>query len=290
MSTSHNNPISPKSKSNNEKKTVSPLKISKISKPLNQTSINSPIEPSDNENEWQISSHQKRLNSPGLSPKPKISNHQNNSQTIFSTPNRFSPLYSDTINTKTRLNNTSNDNEIVDDEMVDNDVINIKAPPPVFIKSTINNYQAFCEEISNLQAPSLEFSCKTTVNSLKLNTSNPNSCRTVIKYLKQKNVNFYTFQLHDDIPYRVVIRNLHPTTAVDFIKEDLGNHGFLTRNITNVLHYQSKAPFNPKLLYHYFLSTSNQPPTIKIFLNYNIFVTQKSKLKLLNQKSKYLNV
>lgn len=64
----------------------------------------------------------------------------------------------------------------------------------------------------------------------------------VIKYLKQKNVNFYTLQLHDDKPYRVVIRNLHPTTAVDFIKEDLANHGFSARNITNVLHYQSKAP------------------------------------------------
>uniref|UniRef100_A0A2S2R934 Uncharacterized protein n=1 Tax=Sipha flava TaxID=143950 RepID=A0A2S2R934_9HEMI len=96
MSSSHNNnPISPKYKRNKEKKTISPLKISKISKPLlNQTSINSPTEPSDNENEWQISSHQKRLNSPGLSPNPKISNHQNNSQNIFSTPNRFSPLYS----------------------------------------------------------------------------------------------------------------------------------------------------------------------------------------------------
>lgn len=239
MSSSHNNPISPKYKSNNEKKTVSPLKISKISKPLlNQTSINSPIESSDNENEWHISSHPKRSKSPGLSPNPKISNHQNNSQNIFSTPNRFSPLYIDTNNTKTRLNNTSTDNEMA----VDNDVINIKAPPPIFIKSIINNYQAFCEEISNLLAPPLEFSCKTTSNSLKLNTSNPNSYRTVIKYLKQKNVNFYTFQLHDDKPYRVVIRNLHPTTAVDFIKEDLGNHGFLTRNITNVLHYQSKAP------------------------------------------------
>jgi len=155
-----------------------------------------------------------------LSPNPKITNHQNNSPNIFSTRNRFNSLYSDTDNTKTRLNNTSNDNEIVDD----NDVINIKAPPPIFIKSIINNYQAFCEEISNLQAPPLEFSCKTTSNSLKLNTSNTDSYRTVIKYLKQKNVNFYKFQLHDDKPYRVVIRNLHPTTAVDFIKEDLGNH------------------------------------------------------------------
>jgi hypothetical protein len=53
MSASHNNnPIIPKYKSNKEKKTISPLKISKISKPLlNQTSINSPTEPSDNENE-----------------------------------------------------------------------------------------------------------------------------------------------------------------------------------------------------------------------------------------------
>jgi len=170
MSYSHNNPISPKYKNNNEKKTVSPLKISIKSKPkLNQTSINSPIESSDNENEWQISSHPKRPSqSPGLSPNPKISNHQSNSQNIFSTPNRFSPLYIDTNNTKTRLNNTSNDNEMavdndaVDNDAVDTDVINIKAPPPIFIKSIINNYQAFCEEISNLQAPPLEFSCKTT--------------------------------------------------------------------------------------------------------------------------------
>lgn len=175
MRSSHNNPISPKHKSYNEKKTVSPLKISKISKPLlNQTSINSPIESSDNENEWQISSHPKRSKSPGLSPNPKIPNNQNNSQNIFSTPNRFSLLYIDTNNKKTRLNNTSNDNEMaVENDAVDNDVI--KAPPPIFIKSIINNYQAFCEEISNLLAPPLEFSCKTTSNSLKLNTSNPNS-------------------------------------------------------------------------------------------------------------------
>lgn len=100
MSSSHSKPSSPKYKSNNEKKTVSPLKISKISKSLlSQTSINSPTESPGNVNDRQISSHQKRLNSPGLSPNPKISNHQNNYQNIFSTPNRFSPLYIDTNNT-----------------------------------------------------------------------------------------------------------------------------------------------------------------------------------------------
>lgn len=240
MSSSHRQPTSPNYKNKNEKKTVSPLIISKSL--LNQSGVNSPSELSDNENDWLTvqspPSHLKRLNSPGLSPKPKMSNHQNNSQNLFSTPNRFSPLYIDTNDTKTNVNNTTNDNEMA----VENNDVNIKAPPPIFIKSIINNYQAFCEEINNLQTPPLEFSCKTTSNSLKLSTSNPNSYRTVIKYLKQKNVNFYTFQLHDDKPYRVVIRNLHPTTAVEFIKEELGNCGFLARNITNVLHYQSKSP------------------------------------------------
>jgi hypothetical protein len=86
-----------------------------------------------------------------LSPNPKISNHQNNSQNIFSTPNRFSPLYIDTNNMNTKVNNTSNDNEMA----IENDVINIKAPPSIFIKSIIKNYQAFCDENSNLQTSTL---------------------------------------------------------------------------------------------------------------------------------------
>jgi len=71
---------------------------------------------------------------------------------------------------------------------MENDDIIIKAPPPIFIKSIINNYQQFCEEIKSLHTPPMEFSCKTTSNNLKLVMSNPNSCRTVIRYryLKKK--------------------------------------------------------------------------------------------------------
>ncbi|KAF0759009.1 Uncharacterized protein FWK35_00009974 [Aphis craccivora] len=68
--------------------------------------------------------------------------------------------------------------------------------------------------------------------------SNPNSYRTVIRYLKEKNVSFYTYQVYEDKPYRVVVRNLHPSTSIEFIKEELGNCGFLAQNLTNVLHYQ----------------------------------------------------
>ncbi|KAF0755916.1 Uncharacterized protein FWK35_00024512 [Aphis craccivora] len=162
----------------------------------------------DNANLQLVISLAKRINSPGMSQNPKIMNYQN----TFSTPNRYSSLSVD--------ENTINSNNI-DTEMENDDIV-IKAPLPIFIKSIINNYQQFCEEIKNLHTPPMEFSCKTTSNSLKLVMSNPNSYRS-------------------DKPYRVVVRNLHPSTSIKFIKEELGNCGFLARNITNVLHYQSKT-------------------------------------------------
>lgn len=43
-------------------------------------------------------------------------------------------------------------------------------------------------------------------------------------------------------PYRIVVRNLHPTTPINLIKEESENKGFLARNLTKVLQHQSKTP------------------------------------------------
>lgn len=188
------------------------------------------IDSDDNEYNWKVANspkNTKRQNSsPRQSPKTKISNNQN----VFSSPNRFCSLFIDT-NEK----NKTTDNIEMNTE---NENIIVKTPPPIFIKSIINNYQSFCHQISSLQTPLLEFSCKTTTYSLKLNSSNSNSYRTVIKYLKEKNVSLFTYQPHDEKPYRVVVRNLHPTTSIDFIKKDLEKNVFLACNITNVHQYK----------------------------------------------------
>jgi hypothetical protein len=119
---------------------------------------------------WQlVTSPTKRIISPGTSPNPKLSNNQK----IFSTPNDYSSL-----SVENNINNTNN----TDTEM-ENDDISIRAPPPIFIKSNINNYLRFCEAIKNLNTSTMGFSYKTTSNSLKLVTSTSNSYRTVIRYL-----------------------------------------------------------------------------------------------------------
>jgi hypothetical protein len=64
----------------------------------------------------------------------------------------------------------------------------------------------------------------------------------VIKYLKENSVSFHSFQSKELKPYRAVIRNLHPTTDISAIKDELLFNGLYTRNIMPVTHKLTKTP------------------------------------------------
>jgi hypothetical protein len=117
-----------------------------------------------------------------------------------------------------------------------------KKPPSIFIKTKINDFSSFCTNIKNRIEPTAEFTCKSTTNALKFQTDTISSFRSVIKYLKEYNVDFYTYQLKDEKVYRIVIRKLYPSTKIEFIKEELGKNGHLAPNITNVLQNLTKIP------------------------------------------------
>jgi len=63
----------------------------------------------------------------------------------------------------------------------------------------------------------------------------------VINYLKENNVSFHSYQSKELKAFRAVIRNLHPTTDLSFIKNELTNSGFTTRNIMPVTHKLTKT-------------------------------------------------
>ncbi|KAL4143761.1 hypothetical protein QTP88_006048 [Uroleucon formosanum] len=87
------------------------------------------------------------------------------------------------------------------------------------------------------------FFCKTSSDRLKIQTSNPESYRALSHFLKEQEAKFHNYQLKQDRPLRVVIRNLHLTTNVDTIKEELEVRLFEIRCVTNVLHKVTKIPF-----------------------------------------------
>lgn len=214
---------------NSKSKTISPIKI------INQNTVqkiknNSQLSESDTNDvfnyEWtevvSPKSH-KRLNSDKQSHLSKSIKTTTNTQ--FSSHNKFSVL---------------SQNDVTDMETNEANEIISKLPPPIFIKTKVQNYQQFCEKIKNIIEPTDNFTCKSSTESIKINTTSSNAYRTIIKYLKDAKAKFFTYQLKENKPYRIVIRNLHPTTPPDYIKEELENEGYQVRNVTNALHRVSK--------------------------------------------------
>ncbi|KAL4119521.1 hypothetical protein QTP88_012327 [Uroleucon formosanum] len=113
-------------------------------------------------------------------------------------------------------------------------------PPPIFIQAQLN-FNNFCIKIKEL-TDSTGFDCKSSTNKLRLQTYSADSYRTVINYLKENNVSFHSYQSKELKAFRAVIRNLHPTTDLSFIKKELLDSGFTTRNIMPVFHKLTKTP------------------------------------------------
>ncbi|KAF0711312.1 Uncharacterized protein FWK35_00029576, partial [Aphis craccivora] len=116
----------------------------------------------------------------------------------------------------------------------------IKLPPPIFVKGVIN-FPTLCSSLIEIIGVD-NFFCKSSTDSLKIQTSNPESYRILIHFLKDKKAQYHTFQLKEDKPTRAVIRNLHPSTSIDLIKSKLELRLFEVRKVTNVLHKTSKCP------------------------------------------------
>jgi hypothetical protein len=116
-----------------------------------------------------------------------------------------------------------------------------KKPPPIFIKIKINDFSSFCTNIKRESNPQPNLHAKVQQTP---STSNRNNKFLSISYKisKRKNVDFYTCQLKDEKAYRIVIRNLHPSTKIEFIKEKFRQNGHIARNITNVLQNLTKIP------------------------------------------------
>jgi len=63
--------------------------------------------------------------------------------------------------------------------------------------------------------------CKLTADRLEIQTSNPESYRKLVHFLRNENAEFKTYQLKEDKPTRVVIRHLYQSTKFDLIKNEL---------------------------------------------------------------------
>lgn len=150
---------------------------------------------------------------------------------LFSSTNLFEVL-SQNVNT----------DENLDDNLVDLEppIIpdTIKPPPPIFVKGVVD-FPELCLTLIELIDVD-NFICKSTSDCLIIQTSNPVAYRALVHFLRDEKAEFRTYQLKEDKPLRVVIRNLNPTTPLNLIKEELTVRLFEEGQVTNVLHKVTK--------------------------------------------------
>ena len=70
-------------------------------------------------------------------------------------------------------------------------------------KTNINCNELLCTMIAN--------------SSIKMNTHSVAAYEKLVQHLKHNNVEFHTYQLKQQITYRIVIKNLQPTIPTTFI-------------------------------------------------------------------------
>lgn len=103
------------------------------------------------------------------------------------------------------------------------------------------DFNDFCKSILSITGTN-GFECKSSTKHLKLTTNKIKSYGLMIHLLNENKFEYFTYQTKSDTSYRVVIRNVHPTTDISSIKDGLTPKGFAARNIPNIQLRQSKSP------------------------------------------------
>lgn len=116
----------------------------------------------------------------------------------------------------------------------------IDLPPPIFVKG-VKNFFELSKELAIITGPD-SFSCKSTSSHLKLQLDTADNYRKIIHFLKDNNAEYHTYQLKSDKAFRVVLRNLHPSTPVSEISAAIEEIGHTVRKVTNIIHHQTKIP------------------------------------------------
>lgn len=163
-----------------------------------------------------------QANPPISSPRSPIAKNTtigpNEEDNPFITSNRFDPLR--LIEPANQAPNSSTPKE--------------PRTPLIYIKE-VPNFPLLCKALANILKELGGFTTKTTREQVSVKTFTADGYRAVVKYLKDKNAKFHTYQLTTEKPVRAVIRHLHQTLQPETIKEALEDLGYNVKNVAPVL-------------------------------------------------------
>ncbi|KAL7289556.1 hypothetical protein TKK_0016527 [Trichogramma kaykai] len=113
-------------------------------------------------------------------------------------------------------------------------------PPPIFVREILNINPL----IATLDAtiPNGYALKVLSDNQVKIVTNNTENYHSVFNLLKDVNAQFHTYQPKSEKGYKVVLRSMHPSADISYIKKEIESHGHTVINISNIKHAITKTP------------------------------------------------
>jgi hypothetical protein len=105
-------------------------------------------------------------------------------------------------------------------------------PPPIFI-SGVKNIKPLIKLLNKIAED--KYLVKTLYNDqVRVEPTESSVYTTIVKALVGKNTEFHTYKPKQEISFRVVLKNIHPSTDLNFIKQRLTDKGHAVTSIWNV--------------------------------------------------------
>lgn len=139
-------------------------------------------------------------------------------------------------------NENKKDKTSEDDPSKSTSNLNTKTPrvPPIFV-SGVQNIKPLTDVLN--KTAKNKYTLKILHNEeVKISVENSESYNLIITELQNRGTLFYTFQKKEDKPYRVVLKNLHPSVDINELKSEIEFMGHKVIRISNVKHRTTKHP------------------------------------------------
>ena len=183
---------------------------------------------------WQKCSRSPRDNDANKAKKRKIvppnTNSNQQQTTQINTHNRFAILES------------SNDAMEIAGPPSNHHAQRSPPPPPIFVNDVID-IQTMIKSLER-DISKEDYNLKLTNNQVKILPTNPEAYRKLTKTLRALNANIHTYQLKEERPLRVVLRNIHHSADIDELKTELSKLGQEVINVSNIRHRITKDPLS----------------------------------------------
>ena len=151
-----------------------------------------------------------------------------------------------------QLLSSDSDSDSDDDDVADSDKTKLQehpvmqkpksppSPPPIFVQN-VECIGILQHALANLSPLKYELKILSN-NQVKILSENSNHYHQIIAFLKSKDTEFFTYKPKELKGFRVILRNIHYSTDVGDIKEELFQRGHEVQYIHNIVNSRTKTP------------------------------------------------